>query len=163
MHIPSKARTDVSYEDRLLVTADVFRHIVDHAVEGGSFRYLIYERLGFDLDAYTPLYLAGGMEISNNFVLAQVDDHETLPESLKVLESLANAAPMDPHETLRRTDGEPISMPSLLRSQLFAAFHTACDMAQTNEMLRQANIRLAEQHEALEKEVAMLRAHVSGK
>jgi hypothetical protein len=56
---------DCPYETRLAVAAWVFEAIVKHAEEGGSFRYLIYERLGFDADAYVPLYLAGGLTISN--------------------------------------------------------------------------------------------------
>lgn len=31
----------------------------------GSFRRLIYERLGFDHSCYEPLYSAGGMTITN--------------------------------------------------------------------------------------------------
>lgn len=57
------------YQMRLAVTAQVFKAIVDHAADGGTFRYLIYERLGFGADAYVPLYLAGGMTISNEFEL----------------------------------------------------------------------------------------------
>lgn len=45
----------------------VFAHLFDHLAEPGSFRYLIYTRMGFDHDAYTPLYLAGGQAISNAF------------------------------------------------------------------------------------------------
>jgi hypothetical protein len=55
------------YETKLAVTAWVMRHIVEHAQDPGSFRYLIYQRLGFGSDAYVPLYMAGGMEISNEF------------------------------------------------------------------------------------------------
>lgn len=62
---------DCPYETKLAVTAWVFRNIVDHAQEGGSFRFLIYGRLGFNTDAYVPLYEAGGMEISNEFDLDQ--------------------------------------------------------------------------------------------
>jgi hypothetical protein len=58
-------------ETKLAVTAWVFRNIMDHAMEGGSYRYLIYGRLGFDTDAYVPLYDAGGMEISNEFDMSQ--------------------------------------------------------------------------------------------
>lgn len=58
------------YETRLAITADVFAKIVAHAKDGGSFRYLIYDRLGFGCDAYLPLYEAGGMVISNEFNLA---------------------------------------------------------------------------------------------
>jgi hypothetical protein len=60
---------DCDYETKLAVAAWVFGHIVDHATEGGSFRYLIYDRLGFGPDAYIPLYNAGGMTISNEFEL----------------------------------------------------------------------------------------------
>lgn len=64
------------YETRLAITADVFRKIVDHATEGGSFRYLIYERLGFGADAYLPLYDAGGMTISNEFTLTEAREEQ---------------------------------------------------------------------------------------
>lgn len=57
------------YETRLAVVAWAMKHIVEHAKEGGSYRYLIYDRLGFGPDAYVPLYMAGGMEISNEFDL----------------------------------------------------------------------------------------------
>ena len=57
------------YDTRLAITAHVFEKILEHAKEGGSFRYLIYERLGFGPDAYLPLYQAGGMVISNEFNL----------------------------------------------------------------------------------------------
>lgn len=57
------------YETYLAVTAFVIEQIVAHAHDGGSFRTLIYERLGCGPDAYVPLYLAGGMVISNEFVL----------------------------------------------------------------------------------------------
>ena len=58
------------YETRLAVAAWVMEAIVAHAREGGSFRYLIYERLGFGPDAYVPLYQAGGLTISNEFDLS---------------------------------------------------------------------------------------------
>lgn len=57
------------YETRLAVVAWAMQHIVEHARDGGTFRYLIYERLGFGPEAYVPLYQAGGMEISNEFHL----------------------------------------------------------------------------------------------
>lgn len=53
------------YDTRLAITAQVFEAIVAHMREGGSYRTLIYERLGFGFDAYLPLYNAGGMTISN--------------------------------------------------------------------------------------------------
>ena len=70
---------EVSYEHKLAVTQWVFKHIVEHAKEGGSYRYLIYDRLGFDADAYGVL-LADGMTISNEFDLS---DKEEVAEFLK--------------------------------------------------------------------------------
>lgn len=60
------------YETKLAVTAWVMKHIVAHAEEGGSFRCLIYQRLGFEPDAYGPLYLAGGMTITNEFDMERI-------------------------------------------------------------------------------------------
>jgi hypothetical protein len=62
---------ECQYETRLAVTAWVFDHLCKHAEEGGTFRYLIYDRLGFGPDAYVPLYMAGGMTISNEFDLSK--------------------------------------------------------------------------------------------
>lgn len=56
------------YIVKLAITQWVMKHIVEHAQEGGSYRYLIYDRLGFDSDAYVPL-CADGLTISNEFDL----------------------------------------------------------------------------------------------
>jgi len=61
---------------RGLVAAWVFKAIVDHARDGGTFRFLIYERLGFGPDAHLPLHEAGGMTISNAFDLKKDNDTE---------------------------------------------------------------------------------------
>ncbi len=45
------------------------KHIVAHAKEGGTYRYLIYDRLGFAPDAYMPL-MDDGITISNEFDLS---------------------------------------------------------------------------------------------
>jgi len=45
----------------------VLKHVADHLKEGGTFRYLIYDRMGYGPEAYLPLYEAGGMAISNAF------------------------------------------------------------------------------------------------
>ena len=55
-------------ETKLAITAWVMKHIIEHATEGGSFRYLIYDRLGFGPEAYVPL-CADGLTISNEFDL----------------------------------------------------------------------------------------------
>jgi hypothetical protein len=57
------------YETRLAVTAWVFKNIIENAKDGGSFRCLIYDKLGYKTDAYCPLLLAGGMEITNELEL----------------------------------------------------------------------------------------------
>ena len=73
---------DAEYDDmvewcdhdmKLAVTKWVMKHIVDHAREGGSYRYLIYDRLGFGPEAYAPL-CSDGMTISNEFDLNTVPD-----------------------------------------------------------------------------------------
>lgn len=45
----------------------VFKHLDDHLKEGGTFRKLIYDRLGFGVEEYQLFYGAGGMNISNAF------------------------------------------------------------------------------------------------
>lgn len=67
------------YEMKLAVTEWVLKHVAAHGVEGGSYRYLIYERLGFDTDAYVPL-LDAGMFISNEF---DVDRIERVKEKVR--------------------------------------------------------------------------------
>ena len=53
----------------------VFKQIMDNCKGGGgTYRYLIYDRMGFDLDAYAPLYEAGGMAINNAMNEAYNDD-----------------------------------------------------------------------------------------
>ena len=68
------------YEMKLAVTKWVFKHIAAHGAEGGSYRYLIYDRLGFGPDAYVPL-CSDGLFISNEF------DAEALPNARKALAS----------------------------------------------------------------------------
>ena len=59
-------------ETKLAVTRWAMKHIVDHAKDGGSYRYLIYNRLGFGTEAYMPL-CDSGMVITNQFDIAQMD------------------------------------------------------------------------------------------
>jgi hypothetical protein len=67
-------------ELKLAITKWAMKHIVDHARDGGSYRYLIYHRLGFDESAYAPL-CRDGMTISNDFDLNTVPDaREALAE-----------------------------------------------------------------------------------
>lgn len=66
---PKEIWFKLSYTQRLAATAVIFETICQHARSEGTFRYLIYDRLGFNTDAYAVLYGAGGMNISNNFSL----------------------------------------------------------------------------------------------
>ena len=43
----------------------IFRCMAEQLEEGGSFRYLIYDRMGYGTEAYATLYNAGGMEVTN--------------------------------------------------------------------------------------------------
>ena len=140
----------LSEADRIAVAAQVFRAVCDNAREGGTFRYLIYDRLGFSPAAYVPLYLAGGQTVSNNFTLAELDWDEE-PRALTELRARAQAAPMAPHPTLKRSDGTPIPWPTKERSSLFAALHLLESTLDTNRALHEANRRLAARCEALEK------------
>lgn len=55
------------YDDqtKLDIAAWVISKIDEHGNDPGSFRHLIYDRLGFGPEAYVPLYSAGGMNITN--------------------------------------------------------------------------------------------------
>ena len=66
----------LSNEQRLGATAFIFSVLCEHARSSGTFRYLIYGRLGFDLDAYMTLFEAGGMDISNEFNLPPLEEVE---------------------------------------------------------------------------------------
>jgi hypothetical protein len=66
----AKLADECDSETKIAVTQWVMKHIVEHAHDGGSFRYLIYDRLGFGPEAYVPL-CSFGMTISNEFDLHQ--------------------------------------------------------------------------------------------
>ncbi|KKM94591.1 hypothetical protein LCGC14_1196690 [marine sediment metagenome] len=60
--------------EKLGATAFIFKKISEHGRESGSFRFLIYARLGFDTDAYSVLLESGGLDISNNLVIPPKED-----------------------------------------------------------------------------------------
>ena len=64
----------LDYDTRLAVAGHMIRKVVEIGTEGGSFRHFIYGVLGFDMDAYVPLYMAGGMTITNEFDLQKIED-----------------------------------------------------------------------------------------
>ena len=65
---------DSDYDTRLAITAWVCEKILDHGRGGGSYLYLIYDRLGFDMDSYAVLQNAGALEISNQFDIQKMID-----------------------------------------------------------------------------------------
>jgi len=65
----------LTYDQKLAATAYIFEKICDHARHHGTFRYLIYNRLGFKEDACVPLFSAGGMHISNEFNLREDNEN----------------------------------------------------------------------------------------
>lgn len=69
----AKIADECPTELKLAVTKWAMKHIVAHAREGGSYRYLIYDRMGFGPEAYAPL-CSDGMTISNEFDLNVVPD-----------------------------------------------------------------------------------------
>ncbi len=78
---------DVAPETKLAVCAWLMQKLVDHAREGGTFRSLVYGRLGFGFGAWMTLYLAGGMDISHN-----LNFHEASAADECVRTDIANAA-----------------------------------------------------------------------
>jgi hypothetical protein len=135
---------------RIAVMAETLRAVVDNAKGGGSFRHFLYERLGLPPAAYTPLYLAGGMTVTNAFALPDVDGTNKLPGALVRLQKMAEGAPSEPPPDLKRASGEPFLLPSTKRETLFEAFQVAVELAESNAQLQEANRRLAERCERLE-------------
>jgi hypothetical protein len=60
-----KTADGCDYELKKAVTAWVFHHLLAHARDGGSYRGLIYERLGFGPETYADLF--DGLALSNIF------------------------------------------------------------------------------------------------
>lgn len=61
---------DLPGEIKLACADVIFRAIDWHAREGGTFRELIYDRLGLNMDgAYAVLQCAGALELSDNYNL----------------------------------------------------------------------------------------------
>lgn len=139
---------------RLPVVADVIACVVDNAREGGSFRHLIYDRLGFGSEAYYPLYIAGGQAITNHFSLNDQAAEGGLPGPIRKLEAMAHAAPMVPHPTLTNVAGEPLRWPSEERTSLFHALYTAAELVNMNSQLQETNHALAARCEKFERTLA---------
>jgi hypothetical protein len=53
-----KVWAETDYYTKLCITNYVFERLKEHMIEGGSYRVLIYDRLGFNTDAYSALFTA---------------------------------------------------------------------------------------------------------
>ena len=73
----------LDYETRLAAACHVIRKVVEVGRDPGSFRHFIYGVLGFQMDAYVPLYAAGAMEITNNFDLNHSENLRKVVEEHK--------------------------------------------------------------------------------
>ena len=67
-----KMAEECPHDLKIAVVRWAMRHIVEHAKEGGSYRCLIYNRMGFGPEAYAPL-CENGLTISNEFDIQQMD------------------------------------------------------------------------------------------
>lgn len=118
----------VSYEQKLAVTSFVFDNIWQHALEGGSFRYLIYERLGFNPDAYVPLYHSNGLNISNELSILDETHDDSVEKLMTELTKLANNSPLDAHPSAKDYKGDPVKVPSHERLVLRGAVSLMTNM-----------------------------------
>lgn len=91
---------DCPYGTYLAVVTFVFEQIVAHAQANGTYQELIHDRLGFGPEAYVPLYLAGGMDISTGFVLPVPPEEE---EELRLSAALDEVIRDQPLGELRST------------------------------------------------------------
>ena len=56
------------YDTKLYITAYVFKQLEKHMKEGGSYRNLIYNKLGFDTDSYMILQVNGVLDVHNKLL-----------------------------------------------------------------------------------------------
>lgn len=66
--VKSKQTFDsLDYEQRLCVAYHIFKQLHDNEfIDKGSYRHLIYTKLGFSTDAYAPLIDSGLMNVHNS-------------------------------------------------------------------------------------------------
>lgn len=55
-------------EERLKIVVAISKILCEHIHKSGSFRYLIYDKLKFDLEDYGILHSAGLFEIHNKLI-----------------------------------------------------------------------------------------------
>jgi len=62
---PKDVWDELTDDQRIASAMVIFEAIHKHIEMGGTFRHLIYDKLGFDMNAYLPLYSSNGLTISN--------------------------------------------------------------------------------------------------
>lgn len=77
-----KVWEELDYDKKLDILRYVGKILCEHAEEGGSYRYLIYDRLGLDMDSYVYL-LDSFMTISNEFSICKSVNEDTLIEEFQ--------------------------------------------------------------------------------
>lgn len=57
-------------EDRLALCCYLFSVLSEHLREGGTYRMLLYDRLGLGLEAYGAMQFAGALDVHNALIEA---------------------------------------------------------------------------------------------
>lgn len=138
----------LSEEQRIAAAAVIIPIILEHARDGGSFRYLIYDRLGFSMAAYLPLCMAGVMEASNELGAAGDDTSPALATALRLVADQANKAPLVP-SGIKRDDGSDILTASPERNDWFRASYTLNRLAARAALQQNAYRKLQAEYDAL--------------
>jgi hypothetical protein len=85
------------YLTRLAVACWTMNHVYEHARDGGTYRWMIYHRMGFEPDAYAPVMFAHGLDINNEFVVT-----ETPAEDEALLKGIRSAIELLPDKSSER-------------------------------------------------------------
>ena len=150
------AMTDMQ---RLSSAAMVIDKVWEHAREGGSFRYLIYERLGLSSAAYLPLCSESqAMNISNEFVVASEVNLDSNRNILGYIMEMVKASPV----VYVGREGSSIRIPSKQRDSLFNLYcylHTVFE--QLNESAKGIDTLALEYQESVLAELTRRSGDVS--
>jgi hypothetical protein len=68
----------------------------------GTFRYLIYDKMGFKATAYRPLYEAGGMAINNALVEIYIECNNELNPTIVTEDDGSKWVSLDDYNKLKR-------------------------------------------------------------
>ena len=73
----------------------VFKMLSENMREGGTFRKLIYDRMGFAKNSYQILYESGGMYLTNLVENPEIDPEIFLKQIAKMMEDLKASEGLD--------------------------------------------------------------------